>query len=154
MQTPHHLPPPPPPPPPSQGLHGGSAGLVAEQLVPTTYTTSLDQCLHELEAAAEYETDQLAVQLVRFQHFTENIVRFHSREQAVEEPTGQPAAWVALQKELGRLWSQVPRDLQTNRKILSINLQTDGLSLTLGMQSQTCCYASTTALTYGFLGPF
>ncbi len=46
--------------------------------------------MNELESTAEYETDQLAVQLVRIQHLTEKIFYFHTGDQLVNELPGIP----------------------------------------------------------------
>ncbi len=77
----------------------------------------MDQCLEELENAAEYETDQLAVQLVRIQHLTEKIFHFHTKDQLVDELPGIPKASAAVyleafQMELDRLRNAVPPSLK------------------------------------------
>ncbi|KAK3381012.1 hypothetical protein B0H63DRAFT_195525 [Podospora didyma] len=59
---------------------GSNAALVANLLGPVRYTAYLDQSLKELEVAAEYETDQLVVQLVRIQHLTDKILHFHGSD--------------------------------------------------------------------------
>ena len=92
-----------------------------KQLGPAKYTRYLDQCVTELESAAEYETDQLAVQLVRVQHLTEKIFYFHTGDQLVNELPGIPKATAAVylegfQAELDRLRNELPPNLQTNRE--------------------------------------
>lgn len=77
----------------------------------------MDQCLKELENSAEYETDQLAVQLVRIQHLTEKIFHFHTRDQLVDELPGIPKASTAMcleafQMELDRLQNALPPNLK------------------------------------------
>jgi hypothetical protein len=81
------------------------------------YTKYLDQCLKELEDAAEYETDRLAVQLVRIQHLTNRIFHFHSRDQMVDELPGisevsATACLEAFQMELDRLRNALPLNLK------------------------------------------
>ncbi|KAI1866609.1 uncharacterized protein JN550_007462 [Neoarthrinium moseri] len=96
-----------------------NAGLVVKQLAVTKYTKYLDECLKELENAAEYKTDQLAVQLVRIQRLTEKICHFHSRESSVDEQLGSPAAPTtarleAFQVELDRLRNALPPKLKSD----------------------------------------
>lgn len=88
---------------------------------PARYTRYLDQCLQELEGAAEYETDQLAVQLVRIQHLTEKIFHFHTGDQLVNELPGIPKVAAAeyldaFRAELDRLRNDLPLNLKTNRE--------------------------------------
>jgi hypothetical protein len=92
-------------------------------LVPARYTKYLDQCLKELEDAAEYETDQLAVQLVRVQHLTEKIFHFHSRDQMVDELPGIQEASAAVrleafQMELDRLQNALPTNLKSDCEMI------------------------------------
>ncbi|KEF50906.1 uncharacterized protein A1O9_13044 [Exophiala aquamarina CBS 119918] len=100
-----------------------NAALVVKQLGPARYTRYLDQCLQELESAAEYETDQLTVQLVRIQHLTEKIFDFHTGDQLVNELPGIPKAAAgeyldAFQAELDRLRNELPLHLKTNRETI------------------------------------
>ncbi|RFU30234.1 hypothetical protein B7463_g6102, partial [Scytalidium lignicola] len=100
-------------------MSSNSAALVVKQFEPVRYAKYLNQCLQELEDAAEYETDQLAVQLVRIQHLTEKIFYFHSRDQIVDELPGIPtvpttARLEAFQIELDRLWNALPRSLKSD----------------------------------------
>jgi hypothetical protein len=105
--------------------HPFSAGLVVKQLGPARYTRYLDQCLQELESAAEYETDQLAVQLVRVQHLTEKIFYFHTGDQLVNDMPGIPKATAtvyldAFQAELDKLRNELPPNLKTNRETIPL----------------------------------
>lgn len=79
--------------------------------------------MQELESAAEYETDQLAAQLVRIQHLTEKIFHFHTGDQLVNELPGIPKAAAAeyldaFQAELDRLRNELPLNLKTNRETI------------------------------------
>jgi hypothetical protein len=93
-------------------------------LVPARYTKYLDQCLKELEDAAEYETDQLAVQLVRIQHLTEKIFHFHNRDQMVDELPGIQEASAAVrlsrafQMELDGLQNALPTNLKSDCEMI------------------------------------
>ncbi|KIW22422.1 uncharacterized protein PV07_12309 [Cladophialophora immunda] len=96
-----------------------NAALVVKQLGPARYTRYLDQCLQELESAAEYETDQLAGQLVRVQHLTEQIFHFHTGDQLVNELPAIPKAAAAeyldaFQAELDRLRNDLRPNLKTH----------------------------------------
>ena len=85
-----------------------------------SYTKYIDQCLEELDDAAEYETDRLAVQLVRIQHLTNRIFHFHGRDQMTDDelpgiPVPQVSAVMrleALQMELDRLRNALPLNLK------------------------------------------
>ncbi|RDW63649.1 hypothetical protein BP6252_11194 [Coleophoma cylindrospora] len=96
-----------------------NVALVVKQLTPLSYTKYLDQCLKELEDAAEYDTDQFAVQLVRIQHLTNKIFHFHSRDQMVDELPGIPEVsptvrLEAIQMELNRLRNALPLNLKSD----------------------------------------
>ena len=91
-----------------------------------SYTKYIDQCLKELEDAAEYETDQLAVQLVRIQHLTNKIFHFHSRDQMVDELPGiQEVSPVlrleAFRMELDRLRNALPPNLKFDGEMVSMS---------------------------------
>lgn len=83
------------------------------------YTKYLDQSLKELEDAAEYETDQLAVQLVRIQHLTDKNFHFHSGDQLVDELQGIPGASAAVCLEAFQM------QLDKLRNALTSNLKSD-----------------------------
>lgn len=83
------------------------------------YTKYHDQCLEELESAAEYEFDLLLVHLVRIQHLTQRIVDFNKRDQIPDELPGiiQTSASIfhaAFQTELERLESMLHPSLRAN----------------------------------------
>jgi hypothetical protein len=96
-----------------------SAAFVANLLGPVRYTAYLDQSLKELEGTAEYETDQLVVQLVRIQHLTDKIFHFHGRDQLVDELHEIPKAPTAACLETFQM------QLDTLRSTLSPNLEHD-----------------------------
>ncbi|CAH0057814.1 unnamed protein product [Clonostachys solani] len=96
-----------------------NAALVTKHLGPARYTKDLDHCLRELESIAEYESDQLAVQLVRFQNTTNKIFHFHSRDQQMDELPGtqrvsSTECLEALQAELDNLWNASSPKLRSN----------------------------------------
>jgi hypothetical protein len=75
----------------------------------------------ELEQAAEYETDELLVNLVRVQHLTQKIFHVNSRHQKDDELPGVPTTPLAVyhaafQIELDRLRSLLPSKFGTNCK--------------------------------------
>jgi hypothetical protein len=83
------------------------------------YTRYMDQCLREVEAAAELETDALLVQLVRIQRLSDRVHRLRTREPEVEEVPGIPSLPVAVHlraygEELERLRGAIPEDLRDN----------------------------------------
>jgi hypothetical protein len=99
------------------------------------YTKYIDQCLKELDDAAEYETDRLAVQLVRIQHLTNKIFHFHSSDQMMDELPGIPevSATVrleAFQMELDRLQNALPPNLKSNCEMNPLSKQVTVSSLT------------------------
>ncbi|PVH87891.1 hypothetical protein DL98DRAFT_566293 [Cadophora sp. DSE1049] len=86
------------------------------------YTKYHDQCLEELERAAEFESDLLLVQLVRIQHLIQRIVDFNNRDQIPDELPGiiqTPASayHAAFQTELERLQTMLHPSLRTNHLI-------------------------------------
>lgn len=102
-------------------LNFGSVASTFNKGQSERYTKYHDQCLEELESAAEYESDTLLVQLVRIQHLTQRIVDFNKRDQIPDELPGivQTSASIyqaAFQTELERLKSELLPSLRTNRK--------------------------------------
>jgi hypothetical protein len=91
-------------------------------LAPLRYTKYLDECLKALEDAAEYPTDQFAVQLVRVQHLTNKISHFHSMDQLLDELPGIPEVsatirLVAFKLDLDRLRNALPPNLKSDCKL-------------------------------------
>ncbi|CAK7213622.1 hypothetical protein SCUCBS95973_001861 [Sporothrix curviconia] len=110
-----------------------NAASVVNQLGPTRYTKYIAQCLLELEQAAEYPTDPLAVELIRIQHLTETISQFHTRDQPLDELPGIPRLSTtvylgALQTEVGRMRAALPPHLQTD-PLLSCHYNSAKLAL-------------------------
>uniref|UniRef100_A0A8H7N071 Zn(2)-C6 fungal-type domain-containing protein n=1 Tax=Bionectria ochroleuca TaxID=29856 RepID=A0A8H7N071_BIOOC len=96
-----------------------NAALVTKHLGPARYTKDLDHCLRELESIAEYESDQLAVQLVRFQNTTNKIFHFHCRDQQMDELPGaqkvsDTECLEVFQAELDNLWNASSPKLRSN----------------------------------------
>ncbi|VUC35047.1 unnamed protein product [Clonostachys rosea] len=96
-----------------------NAALVTKHLGPARYTRDLDHCLRELESIAEYESDQLAVQLVRFQNTTNKIFHFHGRDQQMDELPGTQKVSATeclevFQAELDSLWNTSSPKLRSN----------------------------------------
>ncbi|KAJ5619479.1 hypothetical protein N7510_003463 [Penicillium lagena] len=105
---------------------GSNAALSFNKLESPRYTKHHDQCLNELKDAAEYETDELLVQLVRIQHLTERIFQFNHRDQFFVELIGValPETTVAghlsaFQAELDSLENSLPKKLKANYLLLS-----------------------------------
>lgn len=83
------------------------------------YTKYIDQCLKELDYAAEYETDRLAVQLLHIQHLTNKISHFHNIDETIDELPGMPEISATMRIELFRieldkLWNALPPNLKTD----------------------------------------
>jgi hypothetical protein len=95
------------------------------QLAVAEYTQYLDQCLSELEDAGEYETDQLAVQLVRIQRLTEKICQFHSPGSVVDGQLGPP-------------------EVSTTRQLEAFQVELDGLRDALPPKLMSDCMISLT----------
>ncbi len=83
------------------------------------YTKYLDQSLKELEDAAECETDQLVVQLVRIQHLTDNNFHFFNGVHLVDELQGEPKISAAVRLEACQM------QLDNLRNALTSNLRSD-----------------------------
>jgi hypothetical protein len=100
------------------------------------YTKYLNQCLEELERAAEYEADSLAVQLVRLQHLTEKVFHFHTKDQLLSELASIPKPTTtqyleAFQTELASFWEALPPSLKNNREtILYVDAESHATLLT------------------------
>lgn len=99
-----------------------------------SYTKYVDQCLKELEDAAEYETDQLAVQIVRIQHLTNKIFHFHSRDQILDGLPCTPEVSAvmrleAFRMELDRLRNALPPNLKSDCEITSMSKHSIVMSL-------------------------
>ncbi|KAK8856315.1 Transcriptional regulator WAR1 [Apiospora arundinis] len=97
------------------------------------YTGYIHQCLKELEAANEYETDSLLVQLIRIQHLSDKISCLHNKgDEDIELPAiprAPTSAYLgAFQAELDKFKAQIPRHLRTNR-VLSVHICTATLRL-------------------------
>ena len=79
----------------------------------------MDQCLKDLDDAREYETDQLAIQLVHIQQLTEKIFHFHNSDSPIAEQLGSPepstmARLEAFRVELDSLRNAIPPNLKSN----------------------------------------
>ncbi|KAK9250686.1 hypothetical protein V1507DRAFT_339903 [Lipomyces tetrasporus] len=112
-----------------------NAALAFNKVESPKYTRHHEQCLNELEDAAEYETDGLLVQLVRIQHLTDRIFQFTHRDQMVDElpvlalpETTVHMRFSALQAELDRLEYSLPERLKSNY-LLSSHYSTAQLRL-------------------------
>ena len=73
----------------------------------------------ELEEAAEYETDEVLIHLVRLQRLTEMNFQANNRDHLVDALPGIPktpatAYHTAFQMELNRLRSSLPSKLSSN----------------------------------------
>ena len=88
---------------------------------PMRYTKHIDQCLNDLRDAAEFESDQLLVELIRIQHLSDRVYQINSRRDLVAELPGIPVTPVAVYRrafitELDRLRSSLPENLRSNCK--------------------------------------
>jgi hypothetical protein len=84
------------------------------------YSKYMQQCVRELEAAKEFESDTLLLTYVRIQHLMERVARLHSPDE-MEDEVGIPRAPVsayisAFQSELDKIRAGVPKYLRNNRE--------------------------------------
>lgn len=96
--------------------------LAFQRLDPIRYSPYLEQCLRELEAKPEYESDLYLVNLVRIQHLTERISRLHAKDHVEDDLPGVARAPMnvyinAFQGELDRYKDALPRHLRANSKL-------------------------------------
>ena len=97
----------------------GSAALTFNRSDSARYTKQLEQYLECLETEAEYETDQLLVQLIRIQHLTDRIFQFNCRDQLVEDlpglrPSSAEEHREAFQALLDRFQTWLPAKIKRN----------------------------------------
>lgn len=82
------------------------------------YSPYLDECLRDLEASNEYESDATLVFLVKVQHLTERIHEKNQRSVTSEDrgiPTAPKSAYIsALQHELDGIREQLPPALNAD----------------------------------------
>lgn len=87
------------------------------------YTRYLDQCVRELEASMEYETDATLVNLVRIQNISERIANATGAEFGSEElplfpasaPVSREACVAGFQNELDTLRANLPPSLKVDK---------------------------------------
>lgn len=106
---------------------------VLGRIEPMRYSPYLHECVRDLEASREYETDTTLVSLVRIQHLTERICDQNARDRAWEEPPGIPtapaSAYVqAFQKELDSLRDSLPPGLRRDH-MMQVHLNSATLRL-------------------------
>jgi hypothetical protein len=85
----------------------------------TRYTRYMDERLLELDAAAEFPSDSLIVQLVHIQHLSDRLYHLRNREADVDSmpgipPIPMPTYLAAYEKEWERLRQAIPLDLRDN----------------------------------------
>ncbi|KAL1888029.1 hypothetical protein Sste5346_009826 [Sporothrix stenoceras] len=122
-----------------------NAGSIVKQLGGTRYTKYIDQCVNELEQAAEYKSDQLVVELIRVQNLAETIFHFHNRDQLLDDLPGVPRLspivyLEALQAELDRLRAALPQHLRSN-PLLTCHYNSARLSLFVPLLAEECYLA-------------
>jgi hypothetical protein len=91
----------------------------SSRVEPVRYTKHIDQCLKELQQSAEYETDALAVELVRIQQLAGRIYRTYTQSDGMDDLPGVPAIpadvySTAFKAELARLQASLPEKLRYN----------------------------------------
>ncbi|KAI1415122.1 hypothetical protein F5Y13DRAFT_178523 [Hypoxylon sp. FL1857] len=97
--------------------------LAFQRIDPPKYTPYIDQCLRELEAVGEYETDSLLVNLVRVQHLSERIAQLHIQDHVGTDLTEIARAPVSaysgiFHAELEKYIASLPQNLASNRLIM------------------------------------
>ncbi|KAI2467105.1 hypothetical protein F4781DRAFT_327724 [Annulohypoxylon bovei var. microspora] len=96
--------------------------LAFQRIDPPRYTPYIDQCLRELEADEEYESDLLLIRLVRIQNLSERIAQLHAKDPTANELTGITRAPTSaysnmFHAELEKFTASLPPNLVTNRLI-------------------------------------
>ncbi|KAI0879816.1 uncharacterized protein GGS22DRAFT_176700 [Annulohypoxylon maeteangense] len=96
--------------------------LAFQRIDPPRYTPYIDQCLGELEADQEYESDLLLVQLVRIQNLSERIAQLHAKDHTTDELntiTRAPATAYSnmFHAELEKFTASLPPNLAANHLI-------------------------------------
>ncbi|KAI1765634.1 hypothetical protein GGR53DRAFT_489111 [Hypoxylon sp. FL1150] len=107
--------------------------LTFQRIEAPKYSLYIDQCLRELEADNEYETDTVLVHLVRAQQLSERIAQLHGKDLAGNEPPVMARAPVSayssiLHTELEKFRNSLPPELTSNRLIM-LHINTAALRL-------------------------
>lgn len=97
--------------------------LAFQRIDPPRYTAYIDQCLRELEADEEYESDLLLVHLVRIQHLSERIAQLHVKDNVGDELAGMARAPVSayssmFHTELEKFRASLPQHLVSHSQSL------------------------------------
>ncbi|KAI1384343.1 uncharacterized protein F4822DRAFT_419463 [Hypoxylon trugodes] len=97
--------------------------LAFQRIDPPKYTAYIDQCVRELEAEGEYETDSLLVNLVRIQHLSERIAQLRCKDNTADDLAGATRAPTSVYSsmfytELERLRVSLPPKLASNGLII------------------------------------
>ncbi|KAI1076236.1 hypothetical protein F5B20DRAFT_573018 [Whalleya microplaca] len=97
--------------------------LALHRIDPPKYTPYIEQCIRDLEAAKEYESDTILVHLVRIQHLSERIAQLHAKDQVEDDLTGltrapMSAYFGVFHTELEKYKASLPRSLRSNRLVL------------------------------------
>ncbi|KAI1138017.1 hypothetical protein F5Y05DRAFT_404330 [Hypoxylon sp. FL0543] len=97
--------------------------LAFQRIDPPRYTPYIDQCVRELEAAQEFQTDSLLVHLVRIQHLSERIAQLHVQDQVgtdLAEISRAPVTAYSgiFHAELEKYIATLPKSLSSNRLIM------------------------------------
>ncbi|KAH6867476.1 hypothetical protein B0T10DRAFT_524414, partial [Thelonectria olida] len=102
------------------------SALTFSKLDSPRYTKHFERCLSELKDAAEQESDELLVELVRIQHFTQEIFEFNDSDQVAYSCPGLiphqisgPSHLYEAQAELERARSSLPQPLKSNYLLTS-----------------------------------
>ncbi|KAI0839333.1 hypothetical protein F5Y06DRAFT_266564 [Hypoxylon sp. FL0890] len=97
--------------------------LAFHRIDPPRYTPYIDQCLRELEADQEYQTDSLLVHLVRIQHLSERIAQLHTQDHVGTDTAEIARAPVSaysgiFHAELEKYIASLPHNLSSNRLVM------------------------------------
>ncbi|KAI0170013.1 hypothetical protein GGR52DRAFT_492021 [Hypoxylon sp. FL1284] len=107
--------------------------LAFQRMDSPKYSSYVNQCLSELEAGNEYETDVILVHLVRAQHLSERVAQLHSKDQAEIETSAFARAPVSaysglFHAELEKFRASLPPSLVSN-KLIQLHISTATLRL-------------------------
>ncbi|KAI1454870.1 hypothetical protein F4805DRAFT_438223 [Annulohypoxylon moriforme] len=97
--------------------------LAFQRIDPPRYTPYIDQCLKDLEADQEHESDALLVQLVRIQNLSERIAQLHAKDHTSNELntiTRAPASAYSnmFHVELEKFTASLPPNIASNQLII------------------------------------
>jgi hypothetical protein len=98
------------------------------------FSPYVQECLRDLEASMEYESDSFLIYTLRLQNLTQQVRDMNLRCGEPEDIPGIPRApnsayQLAFQTELDRIRASLPQELKENRMLLLAPLWVENLFL-------------------------